>query len=268
MSKERRYTEQEIASIFKQASEDQQAAAHLAAHEGLTLSEMEAIGRDAGIRPEFIARAAAAMNKKVAAPAPDKALGLPVSVSRIVDVAGEFTDASWQQLVTDLHDVFGVTGRVSQNGAMRIWEHDRMEVTVEPSGNGYRIRMRSMHDLYMSGLYGGLMLLVMGLFFLLVVASKGDLLTAKGIFVSMFSVVGTGAMGLSATRLRHWRKTQEKNMDTIVSRLGTGATDKSETPEQAEAFETEGERIRLDAGEGAGGMEDEASSAHRIRSRT
>ena len=218
MSMERRYTEQEIASIFKQASEAQEAALQRTGGDGLTLAEIEAIGREAGIKPEFIARAAASVDRKVSTPAPDTALGLPVSVGKTVDLAGDFSDEDWQQLVTDLHDVMEVTGRVSENGRMRIWEYDHMEVVVEPVAKGHRIRMRSRHELFSAGLYGGLMFFAMGLFFLLIVASKGDLMTYKSI-VSMFSVVGAGAMGGSAFKLAGWRKEQEARMDTLLSRL-------------------------------------------------
>ena len=64
MSPERRYNEQEIAGIFKQAAEAQETAQrHLSHTEGLTLAELQEIGKEAGITPEFIARSAAAVDR-------------------------------------------------------------------------------------------------------------------------------------------------------------------------------------------------------------
>ena len=51
MSPERRYNEQEIAAIFKQASADQESAQRrLSPSEGLTLAELKEIGKEAGLR--------------------------------------------------------------------------------------------------------------------------------------------------------------------------------------------------------------------------
>ena len=49
MSPERRYNEQEIAAIFRQAAEYQESAQRQEAHnDGLTLAELKQIGNDDG----------------------------------------------------------------------------------------------------------------------------------------------------------------------------------------------------------------------------
>jgi hypothetical protein len=60
----------------------------------------------------------------------------------------------------------------------------------------------------------------MGLFFILVLAAKGDFLVdmAKTIFVSMFSVAGLGGLGAAAFWLPRWRKEQERQMEAIAAR--------------------------------------------------
>lgn len=219
---QRRYTEKEIASIFKQASEAQEAAQRqLQQSEGLTLEEIAAIGKEAGITPEFIAQAAANVDRKVEKQPAETYLGIPYSTSRTIDIPGSFTDDDWTQLVTKLHDTFQVHGNITQQGATRKWQAEGIKVLVEPAGEGYRARLSALNEQHRGILVGATVMFVMGLFFLAIVASKGDLLTAKAMFVSMFSIVGMGAFGGSSLKLSKWRREQEAKMDAIGLHLGS-----------------------------------------------
>ena len=61
---------------------------------------------------------------------------------------------------------------------------------------------------------------MMGLFFMLLVAAKGDFAVdlGKTLFVSMFSVVGLGSIGVSAYQLPRWRRERERQMEAIAAR--------------------------------------------------
>ena len=59
---ERRYSDEEVAAIFERAAKSQaglqrQQQPHALQH-GMTLAELQQIGRDVGIPPELVARAA------------------------------------------------------------------------------------------------------------------------------------------------------------------------------------------------------------------
>ena len=105
MSAEHRYSEQEIAAIFKQAAEAQEAAQQQKSPgEGLTLAELQQIGQETGITPEFIARAAAAVDRTGPSLPPTTYFGIPISVARTVDLPGPLSDDGWDQLVVDLRE--------------------------------------------------------------------------------------------------------------------------------------------------------------------
>ena len=56
---EPRYNEEEVAAIFERAAEAQQTARrHLPPGEGMTLADLQEIGREVGIPPELVAQAA------------------------------------------------------------------------------------------------------------------------------------------------------------------------------------------------------------------
>jgi hypothetical protein len=60
---ERRYSDKEIAAIFRAATEGPQSRQPDVPHdEGLTVADLQAIGREVGISPEAVARAAQAIH--------------------------------------------------------------------------------------------------------------------------------------------------------------------------------------------------------------
>src|SRR5215207_1734059 len=118
MSPERQYNEQEVAAIFKHAAAGQESAQRqLPQGGGLTLAELEQIGKEAGITPEYIARAAAAARTGPVMP-PTTYLGFPVSVARTVDLPGPLSDEAWDRLVADLRETFQATGEVRHDGSL------------------------------------------------------------------------------------------------------------------------------------------------------
>ena len=80
---ERRYNDDEVADIFAQAAQGQQTPGAAAAEEGLTLPQLQEIGREVGIAPEAVAQAAHALALREQQP-PGRFLGLPISVRRTV----------------------------------------------------------------------------------------------------------------------------------------------------------------------------------------
>lgn len=221
MSHQRRYNEQEIAAIFKRAAADQEAAQRqLSAGGGLTLAEIEAIGKEAGITPAFIARAAAALDRTAPAPPPTTLLGLPISVAHAVELPGAFSEEDWDRLVVDLRETFQAPGEVRRDGALRQWRNGNLHALVEPTDGGHRLRFGTLSDAMRSRLVGSAVFFVMGLFFMLLVAAKGDFGVDLGdtLFVTMFAVLGMGGLGVSAYQLSRWRAQRERQMEAVAAR--------------------------------------------------
>ncbi len=68
MPDERRYQEDEVAEIFEAASVPAISRTGAPSQEGLTLTELQAIGREVGIAPERIAEAAASLVRSASPP--------------------------------------------------------------------------------------------------------------------------------------------------------------------------------------------------------
>src|SRR6185437_10244640 len=96
---DRRYDDQEVAAIFRSAAEGAQAPAQQPPHDdGLSLADLRLIARDVGMSESAVERAAAALDLRVVRS--DRSwLGLPIGVSRSVDLERRLTDEEWERLV-------------------------------------------------------------------------------------------------------------------------------------------------------------------------
>ncbi len=115
MDPPRRYSESEVARILERATVvDDSTGPTPASADGLTLAELEDIGREVGIPAERIVEAASTLDVEPAARATDRRLlGLRVGVGRTVYLDRSLSDSEWARLVVDLRETFDARGRVS-----------------------------------------------------------------------------------------------------------------------------------------------------------
>ncbi len=246
MNDERKYSEEEIAGIFEKAAEAQEAAHSGLSHgEGLTLAELQHIGEEAGISPEFIARAAAATVKVGATPKSSGFFGFPFTVEHSVDLPGPLPDDEWDQLVADLRETFRASGKVSRNGSLREWRNGNLHAHIEPMASGHRLRLRTTKGNAGSSLAGGSILVAIGLVFLIIQSVTGDVAAAPdAMFVAMLALAGLSMIGLTRLTLPIWAKERSRQMEAVASRTVERMT---RQPESAIREPSVSPQIELDA---------------------
>lgn len=221
MTEERRYQEDEIAEIFEAAA----AAAPPSAPsrrggrpaDGLTLAELQEIGREVGIAPERIAAAASSL-ERVAPTAPRRTeLGMPIAVGRTLALPRPLTDREWGMLVTDLRETFGATGRVGEDGNARYWRNGNLHAFVEPTGGGYRLRLGTIKSSGVALNRMGAGGIVLGLIVLAVLLLSGEPTTDLSAAL-LLGAMGVAAFALNALRLPRWADEREAQMESIVER--------------------------------------------------
>src|SRR5256885_1921936 len=143
---ERRYNDKEIAAIFRAAAEEgpQSPQREVARDEGLTLSELQAIGGEVGISSDAVAQAARAVDVRLGG-ASRTFLGLRIGVARTVNLNRRLTDEEWERLVVQLREVFNARGRTRSDGSLRQWTNGNLQVLLEPTETGHRLRFRTVH---------------------------------------------------------------------------------------------------------------------------
>src|SRR6267154_1507396 len=143
---ERRYNDKEIAAIFRAAAEEGPPSSQreVARDEGLTLTELQVIGGEVGISSAAVAQAARAVDVRLG-PASRTLLGLPIGVSRTVNLNRRLTDEEWERLVVQLREVFNARGRTRSEGSLRQWTNGNLQVLLEPTETGHRLRFGTVH---------------------------------------------------------------------------------------------------------------------------
>jgi hypothetical protein len=223
---ERRYNEEEVAAIFERASEVSLAGPRQASSgEGMTLAELQDIGREVGIPADSIALAAQALGQGGQATS-RSFMGLPLGVARTVYLGRPLSDAEWERLVVDLRDTFNARGTVKSHGSLRQWTNGNLQVLLEPTATGDRVRLRTAKGGALGSLVSGMLLVGLSAAGLIGAAAQGllgdaTLLSTMG----LSALAGAGIVASNAVRLPRWGRTRQRQMDEIAARLALLARD-------------------------------------------
>lgn len=216
MSTERRYEEHEVRKIIDLAiGQDDAPAPSLPSNDGLTLGQLQEVGRDVGLSPSRIAQAVAAYEGQGALLPRTKALGLPTSVGSVVSLPRDLSEREWERIVAELRTTFGVKGEVKSQGSLREWTYGNLHAFVEPAETGYRLRLTDSFaaPLGVSVVLGGFFL-ALGLLVTVILLSREDA-GLKFLVGTFMSAGGGGAMALTAMSAPGWARRQEQRMEHI-----------------------------------------------------
>jgi hypothetical protein len=217
---DRRYNDKEIAAIFRAAAEAPQQPTverDVPADEGLTLTDLQAIGREVGIPADAVAQAAQALDVRIGV-ASRTILGLPIGVSRTVNLNRRLTDDEWERLVVQLRDVFNARGRIRSEGSLRQWTNGNLQVLLEPTDTGHRLRFRTMHGAARGAI-------AMGFAMLGVTAVMAVVTTLSGTFagaipgLSIIAAGGAAFIASGALRLPRWARIRQKQMEALAAQV-------------------------------------------------
>lgn len=217
MTAERRYDDDEVRQIFGLAAESSEPSLPTGAPgTGMTLSELQEIGREVGLSPERIAAAAAQLDITGEVVRDTTYLGLPISVGRSVDLPRPLTDHEWEVLVGEIRETFGSRGRVATTGGLREWTNGNLHVFLETTETGHRIRLRTTKDSAVNATWMGATLVVLAVIVtgvLLLAGQPEDLAIS-----ALLGALGAAALGSNALVLPPWARERERQMRYIAGR--------------------------------------------------
>ena len=216
MADERRYQDDEVAKIFEAASAPALSRGDAPSADGLTLAELQAIGREVGIAPERIAEAASSLERSPSSIPRRTELGMPLTASHVIELPRALTDREWSLVVADLRETFGARGKESTHGETREWTNSNLHAFVEPTKTGYRLRLGTLKG-------DGLALNRLGAFGIVtgLVVSGASLLSGDptnafpGV---LLGAMGAGTFAFNALRLPRWARLREQQMKGIAER--------------------------------------------------
>lgn len=148
MTDPRRYDDDEVRAIFERATKVEVSSVPAVRYDatpgtGLTLDEIQTIGKEAGIDPGRIAEAATALTRFGSGKSTARHYGADVLATHTLELPRILTDLEWDHLVVRLRDAFGAKGEVRKEGSLRTWTHahKHIQVLLEPTPGGARLRM-------------------------------------------------------------------------------------------------------------------------------
>ena len=225
---ERRYSEDEVAAIFAKAADAQEISRRPAGSgTGMTLPELQEIGREVGISAEAVAHAAGLVDQ-IAKPTSRSLLGLPIGVGRTIELGRRLTDAEWERLVVDLRETFAARGAIGSEGSFRQWTNGNLQALLEPTTTGHRLRLQTLKGSSLGLIVAGLGTLGVAAATLIGAVLGGSLGDAGSLgSIGSITVVGLGLLGVGAVRLPSWASERRRQMDGVISRLAKLTSEKS-----------------------------------------
>ena len=258
MPDSKRYDENTIAEIFRQAAEAQAEARDRASRpDGLTLEELEEIGRESGLDPEFIRSAAVRMQTKPRVEDPPQLLGIDIGVARTIELPRRMTGMEWHALVGDLRQTFKAKGKLHESDAFREWSNGNLHIMVEPSGDRHRLRMRTLKGLARELMVGGGTLTAMALIGALILLITGSAGQEMVMLPALLILMGFAMAAAGYAQVPGWARTRGRQMEEIGQRVvermvtgsepsgsGVGSADDLEFRESA-AADPDGDRLGI-----------------------
>lgn len=222
---ERRFNQEEVSAIFEIAADMQHTSQpQLPSGEGMTLAQLQEIGREVGLSPELIDNASRSLGLSIR-PTEREFLKLPIGVGLTMDLPRSLTDAEWERVVVDLRETFDARGRVSTEGQIRQWINGNLQAHLEPTATGQRVRLRTFkgnaRELIMAGLS------MMGFAVVATIAaSMRRPITDVGMLASMFTLAAGGAAlsAIGAFPLNAWARLRRRQMEAVASRVAAITT--------------------------------------------
>lgn len=243
----RTYTEREVSDIIERAVERQRAADEGDASPGLTLDEIERLGREAGIDPAHLRAAAEEVDAAGRTLTRQRSqTRTQVIVERWIDAP--FTSAGWEDVVALLRERFGPHAgamlasdageSVQQVGTTYEWSHTsvlgvRTRVSVSPRGGRTRLRLTQLVGLSSptveGAAYGGVIAAFVGAVGLAVGSGmSGSVPIGVVAGLLAFLLAWAVAAPLVTVADRRWRTRKLQELDDLADDLAPLLTVASE----------------------------------------
>jgi len=224
---DRRYNDKEIAAIFRAATEGPLSPLRqVPPEEGLTLADLQAIGREVGISPAAVAQAAQALDIRRETAA-RTFFGLPIGVARTVNLNRRLTDPEWERLVVQLREVFNARGTTRSDGSLRQWTNGNLQVLLEPTEAGHRLRFRTLHGAARASMGAGLAVFGVTATVAVATAISGHLGDAIPEIVLLLAA-GMAMIVNGALRLPGWARLRGRQMDALAAQIASAPTERSQ----------------------------------------
>jgi hypothetical protein len=220
MTEDRRYQDDEIREIMDLAiRQDEVEVPSIPASRGLTVSELQQIGQEVGLSPARVATAVAEFEERGRTFTRSTMWGVPTSVERIARLPRALSDHEWEMLVAELRVTFGAKGEAVTHGETREWSAVNRHVFVEPTADGYRLRMTDSvaSEVGASLMFGGFLLAFAAMIFVMLLGKDDP--GFRFAVPAFFAVLGGGVAAAGAAFLPGWARSRNQQLEHVAARV-------------------------------------------------
>lgn len=159
----RRYTDKEVGKILRRATEIQRAEPTATDPEGLTVSELEDVAKEAGIDPRYLRRAAAELEVGGGSDVWAKLAGAPFGFVLERVVPGEVRESMFEELVPIMQTATIGQGTASAVGKTLTWtsrsdsNSSSQQILISYRDGETTVRIEERMSGFAGGLFGGLL---------------------------------------------------------------------------------------------------------------
>ncbi len=233
MANERKYGDEEVKEIFDLAVRGTESERLSPPNEhGLTLAELQEVGREVGVDPSRIADAAMTLATRREVLPRRTSLGMPISVARVIELPRAVTDREWDVLVSEFRETFGARGKVMSHGGVREWSNGNLHAYLEPTATGHRLRLSTLKGGAKALNRIGLSALALGLMLITVFLTSGVSPVRMEVFTLLAVALGVGTLASNQLTLPEWAREREGQMEHLAARVATLIT---ESPEDGDS---------------------------------
>ena len=150
-------------------------------------------------------------------------LGLPIGVTRTVDLNRRLTDDDWERLVVQLREVFAARGTLRSDGSLRQWTNGNLQVLLEPTETGHRLRFRTVHGAAMASIRAGFFAFGMTAVTAIAAAAGGHFMKGIPGMVVLF-LSGAAMFANGALRLPRWARLRQRQMEALAAEVAFPAS--------------------------------------------
>jgi hypothetical protein len=123
-----------------------------------------------------------------------------------------------------LREVFNARGRTRADGSLRQWTNGNLQVLLEPTESGHRLRFGTLHGGARFSIGAGIA--VLGVTATLVISSAlggtlGDAIPG----IALLFAAGVGMIASGALRLPRWARLRERQMEALAARITSSNKD-------------------------------------------
>src|SRR5262249_26086755 len=131
------------------------------------------------------------------------------------------------RLVVQLREVFNARGRTRSDGSLRQWTNGNLQVLLEPTETGHRLRFGTMHGAARAAIGAGFAALGVGAT-VGIVSALGGYFTEAIPGMAFLCVAGFAMIASGALRLPRWARQRQRQMEALATKVALPPS--SDTP--------------------------------------